>query len=190
MVGTKIEVNEAGTTADALSPTPAPGYEGEPITPPPTAGGDQFVATAEGDQFDDRLWVDGTDEHTWNMPPPRSQTISVPLYGYGPQSNGHGGQANGFGLGAVQSIQTTIPANSGRKRKSTITIEQLVQKAYYPQVKPSEVQLPTQMPWVLTFPRIDNKWRNDDPTVARTRTQWSGKPFGSSMLYPGWLHDV
>lgn len=183
-----------------LSPTPAPEYEGEPsepITPPPTAGGDQFVATAEGDQFDPRLWLDGADEQTWNVPPPPSQTTSVPLYGYGQQpdghgqlSNGHGQRANRSGLGRVQSTQPTALPNSGRKPKPVITIEQLVQKAYYPQVKPSEVQPPTQMPWVLTFPKIDYIWRNDDPMVAGAQTQWSTKPFGTSMVYPEWLNDV
>lgn len=191
MVNAKIEVNEAGIICDVLSPTPGPEYEGEPITPPPTAGGDQFVATAEGDQFEDRLWVDGTDEHTWNMPPTLpSQTTSISLYGYSQQMNGRSRQTNGFGTGAVQSSQPAVPSNSGRKLKPAITIEEQVRKAYYPHVETPKVQLPTQMPWLLSFPGEDRIWRNDDRTVAGARTQWSHKPFGASMIYPEWLNDV
>ncbi|TID17926.1 Telomerase activating protein Est1 [Venturia nashicola] len=191
MMNTKIEVNEAGTISDVLSPTTGPEYEGEPITPPPTAGVDRFVATAEGDQFDDRLWVDGADGPTWNMPSSLpSQTTSVPLYGYRQQPNGHGEQTNDFSLGAVQPTQSMVPSNSAGKPKPAITIEQLIQKAYYPHVKPSEVRPPTQMPWLLSFPWEDCIWRNDDRTVAGARTQWSDKPFGTSMVYPEWLHNV
>lgn len=176
-------MDEAGTTSDVLSPMTAQEHEGEPITPPPTAGGDQFVASAESDQYG--LWLDGSNDRTWSMPPP-PQAASTPLYRYG-------GQQNGFGPTTTQSNNQQQPHSDqpppqaptgGRPPKPVITIEQLVQKAFYPPVKPSEVQLPKQMPWVLSFPNTDRIWRNDDPTVAKAQTAWSVLPFGDHMMYP------
>ncbi|QDS77582.1 hypothetical protein FKW77_001625 [Venturia effusa] len=196
LVGNKIEVNDAGTTSDVLSPTPAPEYEGEPITPPPTAGGDQFVATAEGDQYDHGLWLDGTDEQSWNVPPP-PQIASAPLYGYGQRSSGHDQRSNGHsqqeyasGPGAVQSSRPRALPNSGRKPKPPITIEQLVQEAYCPQVQHSKIPLPAQLPWVTSFPVENRIWRNDDPTVTAAQTKWLTKPFETKTVYPERLDNV
>jgi hypothetical protein len=138
LAGNKILVNEAGTTSELFSPTPAQDHEGEPFTPPPTAGGDDiFMATTEEEQYG--LWYDGAKD-SQPRPNPTSQ-------------------------------------------KLVITMEQLVQKAYYPPVASQGIQVPKQMPWVLLFPEADGIWRNDHGT-AITPSQWSSQPLGNQKLYP------
>lgn len=138
-----------------------------------------FVASAENDQYG--LWLDGSDERDWTMPPPhpsRSQTGQTGQTGpTGPTGWQSAAQSN------PQQPRRNGPPSRPPKPKPAITIEQLVQKAYYPPVVASGVQPPKQMPWVLKYPNTDSIWRNDDSSVSRP-TQWTNQPFGNYMVYP------
>jgi hypothetical protein len=157
------------------------------------------VATAEGDQYD--LWLDGSDERgVSSVPPPPPQTGPVgwqsnrPVATQAAQSNQQQQQFQQPRPARRQHLRPQPPqpqpqpqaqhqAQQQPRPKPDITIEQLVQKAYYPPVATPWTELPKQMPWVLEDPILDGIWRNDDFSVEHP-SRWSGQPFGQHPRYP------